>query len=167
MHTGPTQGRARALITLTAVILILALPAYARRDKSERGDKGPQRVLSVAMNGQLATFKLANGGTLEVPASLVKIAEPGDNAHEGGHAADANAQPAMKQHKRMSLDKLVTLSKASSDSLPAVVSIKYDHDGMIKRARVVVFASSTEATSFLEKAARRRAEMKAAAKPNH
>lgn len=168
MHTGSTQRRARAIASFAVSILILAFPAYARRDKVERDNKGPQRVVGVALNGQLAAFKLVDGGTVEVPASLVKIAEPGDRQHEPGNASDAGAsgKPAMKQNKRVSLNKLVTMSKAS-DALPAVLIVKYDREGLIKRARVVLFASSTEATSFVEKAARRHAENKAAAKPNH
>lgn len=165
MDNRSKHRRAQVFAFLACALLVVAAPASAGRGKSEKSNEGPQLVSGVTMNGPLAAITLADGRVVEIPASLVKISQ--DAVAEPGSASDgkAGAQAGVKQRKRIALDEVVARSQASGE-LPAILNVKYDRDGHVKRARLMLFASKSEASAFLDRAARHRAEMKSA-KPNN
>jgi hypothetical protein len=159
----------KLVVSIAAATLLFGVSAQAR-PKGEHGNEGLQRVLAVSVNGQTASLKLADGKSLDLPASTVRVVE--SRNEQPAKSMDtarskASAEDAMKSQKRLSLEELQSLSQANPDALPALVSVKYDRNGYVKRARVIVFSSASETNAFLDRSARRRAEMKANAKPSH
>jgi hypothetical protein len=159
----------KLVVSIAAATLFIGVSAQAR-PRTEHANEGLQRVLAISVNGQTASLKLADGKSLDIPASTVRVVESGDEQPAKSMStarSKASAQGAVKTRSRMSLQELQSLSEANPDALPALVSVKYDRDGYVKRARVIVFSSASETKAFLDRSARRRAEMKANAKPSH
>jgi hypothetical protein len=150
-------------ISIAALALLCAATAFAGRNKAERPDSVLQRVTSLDLKGDVATFKLADGNTLQLAASVIRVSRGAGEEVAADRAP--RSENAMKGKTRISLNDLASMSQAGA--LPAVVRVKYDKDGYVKRAKVIVFANEADASSFVERAARQRAEIKAASKPNH
>ena len=150
------NGKSTTVLLVTAAMLLLVGSAVAaQKEGSERDRSGLVRLTSITENGTTVTLHLEDGRVLDVERSRVNI-----TGHPG--SAQAGGVTRREQRREMSLDHL----SAMGEPLPAVVKVKYGHDGSIKRARVQVFASEAETRAFLDNRASRRAAMQSA-KPNH
>ena len=133
----------RTLVLVAATLL--ATSAFA--GTKGKGNGAPQRLMAVTVNGQLTTLKLGDGTSVEVPSGAIRIAP----SQGGDVASDADEARGM-QKNRMTLDQLAAMK--ADNGLPAVVMIRYDKNGLIKRAKVRVFPSSGETNAFLAGVAR-------------
>jgi hypothetical protein len=119
----------------------------------------PQRVTGIALNGEMATLKLADGSSIELPAAIIHLRDQRDVAEDKSVTGSGG-----KRNRGVSLQQLAAKSEGD---LAAIVRVRYDKNGSARRARLQLFSNHSEASAFMEHVAKRRAEVKAAAKPNH
>jgi hypothetical protein len=145
------HARTILLIAVATVALVAPQARAAKAKRSgERLTHEPRRVMAIAENGPIVTFRLENGQNVDVAKSLVKVKVK--NASRGESKEERRAERA------------VSLSDLAQMSAPAaVVTLSYDRAGNVKKAKVRVFRNEAEVSAFF---ADRSARLATAGVPN-
>ena len=149
MHT----SKLSIAILITAALCATTVIAAPRDQQLE----APQRLVSIAEQGGVVTLRLANGRSVDVPASAVMVREERASGATRQSNRSANAMPDTATSRKQGLrgTNLSEIASLSRGAVPAAVKIRYAPDGTVRRAKITVFESEAAADAFIAASSRR------------
>lgn len=124
--------------TVRSAVILIAFSAVLDLNAGAGQEARPVRVLSVTTNGPIVVLRLADGRTVEVAESDVRIR----NRSRKSEARD--------QKLRYSVDDLRQVA-SGANGMTAVARVVQRADGRVRKVKIIMFASEAETVAFLNR----------------
>ena len=139
--------RQKTLLRIVFMLCVTATAAGLYARPAERREGRVSLVQSIERTGGNVKVALEDGTVLEMPASRLRVID-----------AARREQSLMSADTAQGRMRLESLATGKSARLPAAIHVVARPDGRVKRARIHIFKSETDASAFVKKATERRAE---------